>query len=92
MTRRYKMKPGHEQLAEWISRKEMNQSQAAKELGFGKMYISRLVSGKRRPGLTNALILQDRCGIPVASWTLIQVTELENTDSVVVPIRGKSLA
>lgn len=71
------MKPGRQQLAEWIDRRHIKQREAAKELGFSENFVSLLLKGKRRPGLDHAVILEDVTGIPVRAWRVSQLSDSE---------------
>ena len=74
------MPTGAEQLVEWMRRAKMNQAEAARYLGFDAPYVSVLVSGKRTPGLDNAILLERLTGIPVEAWAS---TELGESDEPV---------
>lgn len=84
------MRPGPEQLKEWIERRQLTQRQAAEELEFGptgEVALSYYLSGKRLPGRDRALSIQRIAGIPAESWTLSRISK---TEKRVVSIRAKS--
>lgn len=62
------MQSGPEQLKDWMRRRGFNQADAARYLQFDEPYISVLLSGKRTPGLPNAIQLERFTGIPVEAW------------------------
>jgi transcriptional regulator with XRE-family HTH domain len=80
------MPTGAEQLSEWMRRAKMNQAEAARYLGFDAPYVSVLLSGKRTPGLDNAILLERLTGIPVEAWAS---SELDDQDTPVSAGRAK---
>ena len=62
------MKSGPEQFKDWMHRRRFMQKEAADYLGWHESYVSHLLSGKRLPGLDNALRLERLSGIPVEAW------------------------
>jgi transcriptional regulator with XRE-family HTH domain len=80
------MPTGAEQLSEWMRRAKMNQAEAARYLGFDAPYVSVLLSGKRTPGLDNAILLERLTGIPVEAWAS---SELDDQDAQVSAGRAK---
>lgn len=71
------MHSGPEQLKDWMRRREFDQRETAKYLGWDEAYVSMVVNGKRRPGLDNALWLEQMTGIPVEAWVLTDLHESE---------------
>lgn len=67
---------GPEQFKDWMRRRGFNQADAARYLQFDEPYISVLATGKRTPGLDNAVKLERLTGIPVEAWAS---SELEDT-------------
>lgn len=64
---------GRKQLADWMERRGFkSQAQAARFLNIGKDLLCELLSGKRTPGLDNALIIERQTGIPVEAWSSIE--------------------
>lgn len=63
------MQDGAQQLREWIDRRGVTDRDAAKIIGLNHTFLSNLVTGKRRPGLVNALKVERATGIPVEAWT-----------------------
>lgn len=87
------MRSGPDLLRQWIKNRAFKtQREAAEELGWsgeaGQVTLSQYLTGKRRPNRDNALTMLDRAGIPIASWSLSQVSELPER-SVVVPLKRK---
>ena len=62
------MKSGANQLRDWMERRGFNQTETAMYLGFDMPYVSQLVNGARNPGLTNAVLIERKTGIPVEAW------------------------
>lgn len=87
------MRSGRELLREWIVKRGFKtQREAAEELAWfgeaGQVKLSQYLSGARKPHRDNAITLQDKAGIPVASWSLTQVSDLPER-SVVVPLKRR---
>lgn len=59
---------GPEQFRDWIDRRRFTQRDAAKYFGWNEAYISRILSGKHRPGLSLAIQIERATGIPVEAW------------------------
>lgn len=62
------MHSGPEQLVDWMQRRGLNQQETAVHFGWDVTFISQLVRGRRRPGLTNAIRIERETGIPVEAW------------------------
>lgn len=77
------MLSGAEQLSEWMRRARMNQAEAARYLGFDAPYVSVLLSGKRTPGLDNAITLERLTGIPVEAWASTELDDCDSSEPVV---------
>lgn len=71
------MLSGAEQLKDWMRRRGFKQADAARHLEVDEPYISVLCSGKRTPGLENAILIERRTGIPVEAWSSNEVGESE---------------
>lgn len=71
------MPSGPEQFKDWMRRRGFNQADAARYLQFDEPYVSVLRSGKRTPGLDNAIHIERLTGIPVEAWAS---TELDGTN------------
>lgn len=69
---------GSEQFTDWMRRRGFNQADAARYLAFDQPYISVLVSGKRSPGLDNAIKLERLTGIPVEAWASSEIDESDH--------------
>jgi transcriptional regulator with XRE-family HTH domain len=59
-----------------MRRRGFKQADAARYLEVDEPYVSVLLSGKRTPGLDNAIKLERLTGIPVEAWSS---TELDET-------------
>lgn len=70
------MQAGSEQLRDWMDRRGFNQTETANYLGFDIPFVSQLVNGRRNPGLTNAVAIERKTGIPVEAWA----TELSQSE------------
>lgn len=66
---------GAEQFRDWMRRRGFNQADAARYLQFDEPYVSVLLSGKRTPGLDNAIHLERLTGIPVEAWASSELGE-----------------
>lgn len=75
------MKPGAEQLREWMRKRQFNQAQTAEYLGEPEAQISMLVNGKRTLGLAKAVKFERETGIPVEAWLLTEVDETGASDA-----------
>jgi plasmid maintenance system antidote protein VapI len=71
------MHSGSEQLEDWMRRRGFKPADAARYLGFDEPYISVLRSGKRTPGLDNAIKLERLTGIPVEAWASSELNSVE---------------
>ena len=69
------MDSGAEQFKDWMRRRGFKNADAARYLEMDEPYISVLASGKRTPGLHNAIILERLTGIPVEAWASIELTD-----------------
>lgn len=81
------MMTGAEHLIDWMKRRGFNFTEAADYLGWDLTFISKLANGHRLPGLTNAIHMERRCGIPVEAWVS---SELGTDDDAVSVSRKKS--
>jgi transcriptional regulator with XRE-family HTH domain len=69
------MQAGSEQFKDWMRRRGFTQADAARYLEFEESYVSVLTSGKRSPGLANAILIERHTGIPVEAWTSTELDE-----------------
>ena len=69
------MQSGAEQLREWMRRAKFSQAELARHLGFEESYVSVLLSGKRTPGLENAIKIERRTGVMVEAWASSELDE-----------------
>jgi transcriptional regulator with XRE-family HTH domain len=76
------MQSGPEQLRDWMRRRGFTQADAARYLETDEPYISVLLSGKRTPGLVNAIHLERLTGIPVEAWASTALDESEKSVGV----------
>jgi transcriptional regulator with XRE-family HTH domain len=79
------MPTGAEQLKDWMERRWPLSTRKAREtaeyFGFDETFISQLLRGARRPGLTNALHIERLSGIPVEAWVSEPLDESAETVS-----------
>lgn len=59
---------GAARLAQWIDRSKLNQLEAARIIDIDPTQLSQILNGKRRPGLDNAVKIQQKTGIAVEAW------------------------
>ena len=59
---------GRERLRQYLDRARLKHYELAEQLGITDSYLSQLLSGRRSPGRTNALKIEDVTGVPVRSW------------------------
>lgn len=62
------MNSGADTLRDWLKRRSLNQSEAAKLLGLNEVYLSQILNGHRKPALANAVKIEKFTGIPVEMW------------------------
>lgn len=62
------MKSGAAQFKEWMQRRCFTQREAAKHFEWDETFVSQLVTGRRTPGLTNAVAIERETGIAVEAW------------------------
>ncbi len=74
---------GRERLREWMDRSKLNQRQTAELLGVHEVFISQILSGIRSPGLENAILIEERTGIPVRCWSQSELSESKEPSIVV---------
>jgi transcriptional regulator with XRE-family HTH domain len=65
---------GPERLRAWITRSKLTQRAAAKLLGLNDVHLSQILNRQRKPGLDNAVKIEQRTGISVESWVLTKVS------------------
>ncbi len=53
---------------EWIRRRHFTQREAAAHFNWDETFVSMLVTGRRTPGLANAVIIERETGIAVEAW------------------------
>ncbi len=62
------MNDARTRLADWIERTKVSQRHAAKLLGMHFTFLNNVLTGRRVPGLTNAVKIERVTGIPAVSW------------------------
>lgn len=62
------MLSGIEQFKDWLRRRGFSQADACRYLQFDEPYLSGLLTGRRTPGLANAIHIERLTGIPVEAW------------------------
>lgn len=72
------MKSGVEHFKGWLERMRFNQRQAAAYFGWDETFISHILSGKRTPGLANAVKIEELTGIPARTWVSSELDESES--------------
>ncbi len=63
------MNKGHQLLADWRRRSNINQRDLARQLGVSDGYLSQILSGLRRPKLELLIAIEGVTGVPVSSWS-----------------------
>lgn len=64
---------GRERLQQWLDRSRLSQRALARLLGFHFTHVSQILSGRRNPGLANAVLIEQKTGIPVEAWVATSV-------------------
>jgi transcriptional regulator with XRE-family HTH domain len=67
------MMSGRERLALWLDRSKLNQREAAVLLGMHFTHLNQILSGRRTPGLANAVTIERATGIPAEAWLASEV-------------------
>lgn len=62
------MLSGPEQFKDWMRRRGFTQADACRYLQFDEPYLSGLLTGRRSPGLANAIHIERLTGISVEAW------------------------
>lgn len=76
------MTTGADQLRDWMKRRGFSLAEAADFFGWDQTFISKLINGRRSPGLANAHIIEAKTGIPTQAWLSIPLdTENEPSDT-----------
>ena len=79
------MKSGAEEFKAWMDRARLNQRQTAGYFGWDETFISQLVTGKRVPGLPNAIRIERETGIPGEAWVPTDMDTSADQESVDSP-------
>lgn len=64
-----------------MRRAQLNQKEAADELGIDNTFLNHLLKGRRSPGLQTAHKIEDRTGIATESWLPISEAITAGTNS-----------
>jgi transcriptional regulator with XRE-family HTH domain len=72
---------GRERLAQWLDRSKLNQREAAVLFGIHYTHLNQILSGRRTPGLENAVTIERATGIPVEVWLASEVGDEADTVS-----------
>jgi transcriptional regulator with XRE-family HTH domain len=81
---------GREQLAQWIERSKLTQVETARRIGIDPTQLSQILTGKRRPGLDNAVRIERATGIVVEAW--VPFGDDESADSVGANSRNRAIS
>lgn len=68
---------GRERLALWLDRSHLNQLEGARIIGIDHTQLNQILSGRRRPGLDNAVRIQKATGIGVEAWVPLGDDEID---------------
>jgi hypothetical protein len=75
------MESGRGQLRDWINRRfpksSRRQRDAAEYLLMDETFLTKLLTGVRQPGLTNAVKIERHTGIPIEAWMSSELDESE---------------
>lgn len=72
---------GRDRLAQWLERSKLNQREAAVLLGMHYTHLNQILSGRRTPGLANAVQIEQKTGIPAEAWLASEVGASTETDA-----------
>ena len=75
------MQSGASQLRDWMERRDVNLEEAADLLGFAQSFLSKLLNGHRRPGLRNAIRIENVAGVSVRAWAVELSSQVDNPDA-----------
>ena len=64
-----------------MDRRGLNQRESAKVLGVHYMSLNQMLKGHRKPGLANALLIEQRAGIPACLWVRTRVSQAKRRKS-----------
>jgi len=59
---------GPDRLKAWIARSRLTQREAARLFGLHYTFLNQILSGRRVPGLANAVTIERETGISVEVW------------------------
>lgn len=76
------MKSGRDRLRNWLDRSKLKQYEGAALLGFTEVFLSQILNDVRRPGLHNAVKIEQVTGIPVEVWTLTDISDTPESVAV----------
>lgn len=67
---------GAKLLLKWRESKKINQSQAARALDVERFTYKKWETGLGLPSVPKAVMLEDKCGIPFRTWTMVTGSEV----------------
>lgn len=73
------MNDGCTRLRAWLTRSKLNQFDGAALIGIPYAVFNKFVLGVRRPGLTNAVKIEQKTGIPVEAWASIRMDKMPSS-------------
>jgi len=76
------MQSGRERLRDWITRSKVKDYEAADILGVNNVVLSQWLSGSRKPGLDNAVKIEQVTGVSVESWLLSPLSSDDDGEAV----------
>lgn len=76
----YGMMSGRDRLAQWLERSKLTQRELAVLLEMHYTHVNQILSGRRTPGLDNAVKIERATGIPAEAWLATDVGSLPNDD------------
>ena len=59
---------GRDRLKQWIERAHLSQRQAAHLFGMHYTFLNQILSGRKLPGLANAIAIERETGIATRTW------------------------
>jgi transcriptional regulator with XRE-family HTH domain len=66
---------GREQLKEWMHRRRFLQVEAAEYIGIDVTHLNKILNTSHTPGLTTAIKIERKTGIPVEAWVASEIGE-----------------
>lgn len=75
------MPTAREALRGWIDRRCDSDREASRLLRMHFTHLSQILSGRRNPGLANAIRIEDVTGIPARAWMPTDVGRMSTSDT-----------